>query len=251
MTIALFDIGNSRIKWGATDESGVHHLGTLSHRETEADNYASLLETLPRNLERAIASNVAGRRVAADLARAIDDHAGIDLEFVRPGAEACGLTNGYEKPERLGVDRWVACLGAWVGYGQALLVVDAGTATTLDAIDSGGRHLGGLILPGLVLMGRALDLSTSDIGADGSGAQDPAPGNLFGRNTEQAVRNGSIAAVCGAMERARRVLEAMDEQPRMVLTGGDAPRILRQWHDEVDHRPDLVLEGLAAILNAR
>ncbi len=250
MSAVLFDIGNSRIKWGLRDANGLRRAGSLAHRDVEADSFSGLLATLPRHLERAIASNVAGRRVAADLARAIDDHAGLDIEFVTSTEEACGVANGYETPARLGVDRWVACIGAWSHFRRALLVVDAGTATTLDAVDSRGRHLGGLILPGLVLMGRALDMSTSDIGTDGSGAEDPEPEDLFGHNTEQAVRNGAITAVCGAMERARRVMEERDSPPLVVLTGGDAPRILRQWHTDVEHRPDLVLEGLAALMDA-
>ncbi len=252
MTTILFDIGNSRIKWGVLTESGeVAGAGYRSHQECDADNYSALLDTLPPKLERALASNVAGRRVAADLARAIDERAGIDVEFVRSTAAAGGLTNGYDEPARLGVDRWVACVGAWSRYPQeALLVVDTGTATTLDAIDSSGRHLGGLILPGLTLMGRALDQNTSGIGTDGGGADDPEPGNLFGRSTDQAVRNGALAAVCGAMERACRVLEGIDQTPRILLTGGDARRIQRQWHYTVENRPDLVLEGLAALAAA-
>lgn len=252
MTTVLFDIGNSRIKWGVLTDSGeVAGAGFRTHTECEADNYHALFETLPNEVDRAIAANVAGRRVAADLARAIDERAGIDVEYAESTAEACGVSNGYDEPGRLGVDRWMACIGAWTRYpGEALLIVDAGTATTLDAVDSSGRHLGGLILPGLTLMGRVLDQRTSGIGTDGAGAEDPEPQNLFGANTEQAVRNGALAAVCGAMERACRVLEGINETPRILLTGGDARRIQRQWHYTVENRPDLVLEGLAALAGA-
>lgn len=249
MSTVLFDIGNTRLKWGVLTASGeVAGAGYRTHKECESDNYAAVLDTLPPDIDRAIAANVAGRRVAADLSRAIDEKAGLDIEFMSSGAEARGLTNGYDEPARLGVDRWMACVGAWTRYpDEALLVVDAGTATTLDAIDSSGRHLGGLILPGLTLMGRVLDASTSGIGTDGAGADDPEPENLFGRNTDQAVRSGALAAICGAMERACRVLEGIDQVPRILLTGGDARRIQRQWHYTVENRPDLVLEGLAAL----
>ena len=249
MSTVLFDIGNTRLKWGVLTPSGaVAGAGYRTHKECESDNYAAVLETLPADVDRAMAANVAGRRVAADLARAIDDKAGIDIDFVASTAGVCGLSNGYEEPARLGVDRWMACVGAWSRYPhEALLVVDAGTATTLDAVDSSGRHLGGLILPGLTLMGRVLDTSTSGIGTDGAGADDPEPENLFGRSTDQAVRSGALAAICGAMERACRVLQGMDQLPRILLTGGDARRIQRQWHYTVENRPDLVLEGLAAL----
>jgi type III pantothenate kinase len=252
MSTVLFDIGNTRLKWGMLTASGeVAAGGYRSHKECESDNYAAVLDTLPADIDRAVAANVAGRRVAADISRVIDEKAGIDIDFVTSGAEACGLSNGYDEPARLGVDRWVACVGAWTRYsGEALLVVDAGTATTLDAIDSSGRHLGGLILPGLTLMGRVLDAATSGIGTDGAGAEDPEPENLFGRNTDQAVRSGALAAICGAMERACRVLEGIDQLPRILLTGGDARRIQRQWHYTVENRPDLVLEGLAALAGA-
>jgi type III pantothenate kinase len=252
MSTVLFDIGNTRLKWGVLTASGeVAGAGYRTHKECESDNYAAVLDTLPGDIDRVVAANVAGRRVAADLSRAIDEKAGIDIDFATSRAEACGLTNGYDEPARLGVDRWAACVGAWTRYpDEALLVVDAGTATTLDAIDSSGQHLGGLILPGLTLMGRVLDTATSGIGTDGAGADDPEPENLFGRTTDQAVRSGALAAICGAMERACRVLEGIDQVPRILLTGGDARRIQRQWHYTVENRPDLVLEGLAALAGA-
>lgn len=252
MNTVLFDIGNTRIKWGFLADSGeVAAAGFRTHKQCEADNYGAIVETLPRDLGRAVAVNVAGRRVAADLSRALDERAGIDIDFMQSEPKACGLANGYSDPSRLGVDRWIACVGAWNRYpDEALLVVDTGTATTLDAIDSSGRHLGGLILPGLTLMGRVLDDGTRGIGTDGTASDDPEPENLFGRDTDQAVRNGALAAICGAMERACRVLEGIDQTPRIVLTGGDARRIQRQWHYRVENRPDLVLEGLAALAEA-
>jgi type III pantothenate kinase len=149
----------------------------------------------------------------------------------------------------MGVDRWVAMVGAWAEVEAACLVVDAGTAITIDAIDAAGQHLGGQIIPGVATMAGALTEATSDIPA-----VRPAPGRgdadlaMFGRNTAAAVREGAQNAVAGAVDRAIRTLQSNAYEPVVVLTGGDASRILNALCETPLHRPHLVLQGLAHML---
>jgi type III pantothenate kinase len=88
--------------------------------------------------------------------------------WVVPGARQAGVSNGYEHPSRLGADRWVAMIGArWHvlsrGASRPALVVMVGTAVTVDALDTDGRFLGGLILPGFGLMLKALEMGTAGL----------------------------------------------------------------------------------------
>ena len=179
-------------------------------------------------------------------------HCAVDVHFARAAKAAYGITNSYKQPRRLGVDRWVAMIGARAEFRGAVCVVDVGTAVTIDALDKSGQHLGGQILPGLRLMNSALEKETSDIGKSGHPRKDPGTGmQLFAKSTSAATYNGSLSAVCGAVERAVKTMRAEGFRPKIVLTGGDASRILKQLDGNVLHRPHLVLQGLAFILQSK
>src|SRR5205085_12643161 len=110
--------------------------------------------------------------------------------WVVSAARACGVTNGYDHPNRLGVDRWVALIGAWhrvlaQGAPRPALVVMVGTAVTVDALDETGRFLGGDILPGFGLMLRALEMGTAGLKAPAGGGVD------FPSNNRYALMSGS------------------------------------------------------------
>jgi type III pantothenate kinase len=150
----------------------------------------------------------------------------------------------------MGVDRWVAMIGAHHEFRSALCVVDAGTATTLDALDKTGLHLGGQIIPGVHMMGEALHANASDIGTAGRGRKGPTDTlGLFGKSTSEAVAFGALAAAAGAVELAVKRMRSAGFRPKLVLTGGDASRILEQLHSSALHRPNLVLQGLSVMSN--
>ncbi len=244
--LLLFDIGNTRVKWGVLDDGELRRTGSIDHVALKENGIESLTRRLPRKIDGAYASNVAGPDVAKRFARAIGIHHGGDLRFVHSQRVGFGLTNGYRRPRALGVDRWVAMVGAKAEFRSAFCVVDAGTAITIDAVDRTGQHLGGQIIPGLKLMSDALRSDTSDIGVAISNVRDPKPGTaLFANSTDRALAYGALNAVCGAVERANRQLRSLGQRPRIVLTGGDASRILKQLGGAWDHRPNLVLQGLA------
>ena len=115
------------------------------------------------------------------------------------------MTNGYDHPTRLGVDRWVALIGARHrilarGAPRPALVVMVGTAVTVDALDTEGSFLGGLILPGFGLMLRALEMGTAGLKAPTGEAVE------FPTNTSDALMSGGADAIAGAIERMHRKL---------------------------------------------
>jgi type III pantothenate kinase len=177
-------------------------------------------------------------------------HCDCEVRFAHVERSGWGVTNGYRQPRRMGVDRWVAMVGAWGECRAACLVVDAGTAVTLDALDADGRHLGGQIIAGVEMMMRALTASTSDIPPvkPASGKSKDGIG-MFAASTAEAVREGARNAVAGAIERAFRTLQSEAYEPVLVLTGGDASRILSALGETPLHRPHLVLQGLAYMLD--
>lgn len=246
----LFDIGNTRVKWGLAIDGELRRTGSIGHERLREKGFASLTTRLPTDVHTVLASNVAGATFATRLAGVIGLHLNLDVHFARSQASAHGVTNSYRQPRRMGVDRWVAMVGAWAEVEAACLVVDAGTAVTIDAIDDEGRHLGGQIVAGVATMAAALAKATSDIPdvrpAKGRAAEDLG---MFARNTAAAVREGAQNAVAGAVDRAIRTLQSNAYDPVVVLTGGDASRILNALCETPLHRPHLVLQGLAHMLD--
>ncbi len=249
MKALLLDVGNSRIKWGVLEDGTIRRTGHISQERIGDKGLQVLTTKLPRHVDTVFASNVAGTSFATRLSGVVGMHCNCDVHFARVEKHGWGVQNSYTQPRRMGVDRWVAMVGAWAEIEDSCLVVDVGTAVTLDAIDEDGKHLGGQIIPGVAAMASALSTSTSDIppvrplpAREGSEMQ------MFAHNTAAAVREGARNAVVGAVDRAVEILQADGHEPTTVLTGGDASRILNALYVAPIHRPHLVLQGLAQML---
>lgn len=245
----LLDVGNTRLKWGVLERKKIARTGSIRLAELQESGFNALTTRLPREIESILVCNVAGPGFAARLTGVLGIHYDVETRFARSEKSAYGIINSYRQPRRLGVDRWAAMIGARSESKSALCVVDAGTAVTIDAIDRQGQHLGGQIIPGLHIMTKSLTNHTDGVSGLGKRTIDPGKGMaLFANGTGRAVQTGALNAVCGAIERAVRTLRAEGYRPGIVLTGGGASRILKQLDGKVIHRPHLVLQGLAYML---
>ena len=248
----LFDIGNTRLKWGVADDGKLVRTGSIVHEKLADKGFNALTSKLPTRVDAVMASNVAGTSFGTRLSGVIGMHCGCDVRFARSEREACGVTNGYRQPRRLGVDRWAAMIGARAESRSAFCIVDAGSAITIDAVDRDGQHLGGQIIPGLRLMGASLRDNTNGIRDLNIRGGHPGDGMaMFADGTAKAVQAGALNAVCGAVERALRILRAERMRPKVIVTGGGAEPVLSELDCNVIHRPHLVMQGLAAMLAAR
>jgi type III pantothenate kinase len=149
------------------------------------------------------------------------------------------VRSGYEDILQLGADRWFAVVAAFEHAGNAVCVVDAGTATTVDLVDAAGQHLGGFILPGVDLMMQSLLDGTGDLAR----LRDRAPAKIVldpGKTTGSAMRNGAWLATIGLIEQARTRLPA---ESALVVTGGQGGVLAELLGAPFNER--LVLEGLA------
>lgn len=242
----LLDIGNTRLKWGVLSDGCISRTGSIDHVTLQEKGFAALTTRLPTKVDHVIASNVAGATFATRLSGVVGIHCNCVIQYVRSERSGFGLTNGYTNPRQFGVDRWVAMVGARAEFETALCVVDAGTAVTIDAIEKSGRHLGGLIVPGVDLIGSGFLKNANITPVPKKHPRMPATGlGIFAKNTHSAVYNGALSAACGAIEHSVRALRSGGQRPKIVLTGGDASRILKQIEGKFIHRPHLVLQGLA------
>lgn len=249
MTALLLDVGNSRIKWGVLEDGEICRTGHISQQKLRDNGLQVLTTRLPGHVDEVFACNVAGSSFATRLSGVVGMHCGCDVRFAHTAKRGWGVQNGYTQTRRLGVDRWVAMIGAWAEVEGMCLVADVGTAITLDAIDDDGIHLGGQIIPGVAAMASVLASTTSDIPEVRRAAKGGGTGTaMFARSTATAVREGAVNAAAGAIDRAVQVLQESGYEPTTVLTGGDAPRILAALREAPLHRPHLVLQGLATML---
>jgi type III pantothenate kinase len=242
MTAVLcLDAGNTRIKWGIHEDGAWLASGAIA--TSDSQRLAQAWQNAPA-VRHAIASNVAGAKVQADLERACAAPA-IVLRTIRAEARQLGVVNGYRDPSQLGSDRWAALVAAHHAERGHKLVVNAGTALTVDALADDGQFLGGLIVPGPALMRRSLDHGTARLRLT-DGAFEPFP-----RSTPDAITSGAIQACAGAVARFAEAMARRGLAPaRIVLSGGAAAEIAPHLSIAVAIHENLVLDGLARIARA-
>lgn len=243
----LLDIGNARIKWAYADAGELLNEGEFVHRGLEIADVATFLTKLPVAPRQVDAVNVAGSEMAAILRKGIVDRFGVDLRLHVTEASCGPVRNGYTEADQLGVDRWAAIIGGWSHCREALCVVDAGTAVTIDLVNATGLHLGGVIVPGLQLMETALGGQTADI-ARFAARSEASQEDWYGKNTRAAVARGAVFTLGAAIDRAAEEFAQTEEGVHLILTGGDAEVLLGQLQRSAELRPLLVLEGLQKII---
>jgi type III pantothenate kinase len=240
MTVPLLaiDAGNTRIKWGVFERGQWNPCGAIP--TADANRVGSILKGIAASIP-AYASNVAGAVVEDHLVAACHA-AGRKLTLITSRAAELGVYNGYREPGRLGPDRWAGLIAARHGHPGHQVVVNAGTALTVDALAADGRFLGGLIVAGPALMRRSLGRGTAGLRLT-EGVFDKLP-----KATPDAITTGALQACVGAIERMRGAMaEAGCAAQRIVLSGGAAGEIRPHLSGEVLVEENLVLDGLRLI----
>jgi type III pantothenate kinase len=237
--LLVIDIGNSRTKWAlAGDDGNLTEFEVCMNANIAASNLSAALQ----KADRALIANVAGEAMTQQITQLLSP---LEVNFLTPSAQACGVTNGYAAPAKLGADRWAALVAAWQHTKHATLVVNAGTAITIDALDEKGSYLGGSIMPGLRLMAESLSANAAQLAlSDGSSQKFPI-------NTQDAMATGSMNAVVGAIGIMLKQLEKHSGWlPKLIISGGDANKIadaLKLNLKQVIIMENLVLQGLVLL----
>jgi type III pantothenate kinase len=166
-----------------------------------------------------------------------------------PTALKIPVQHTLEGPITVGADRLLAALGAFSRSGEACVVIDAGTAVTVDYIDGFGVFQGGVIAPGLGMQLKALHEHTAALPKleVPKNADEKLPEGPLGKSTREAMLIGCASTIRGlARVMIDRVAEVNLSYPRVIATGGDAPLLL-QDDELIEHIvPDLVLIGMVA-----
>ena len=232
----LFDLGNTRLKCAPLHADGGFG-DVLAAAHGGADPAQTCAAILPVQGNVAYLASVAAPALTVGLLDALTQRFQ-RISIARTQSQFAGLRIAYADPRKLGVDRFLALLGAHA-RGTPALVVAIGTALTIDLLDAEGRHRGGRIAPSPALMREALNARAVHLPITGGTYAE------FADDTEAALASGCEGAALALIDRSRDGAEALlDATPRLLLHGGGAQALLPHLHD-ARHAPRLVMEGLA------
>jgi type III pantothenate kinase len=249
--LLAIDVGNTQTVLGLFDGQALtHHWRISTNDERTSDEMALLcadllrlrgIEFHPERLGIAVSSVVP--RITAALREMADEWFGVKAVVLEPGTRM-GMPILYDNPKEVGADRIANAVGAFDLYGGPSIVVDFGTATTLDAISAKGEYLGGAIIPGIeisldALFSRAAALRRVEL---------VEPRNVIGKNTVESMQSGAIYGFAAQVDGlCTRMKKELGGAPSVIATGGLAGLIAPLSSTIQYHEPWLTLVGLRII----
>ena len=243
--ILLIDIGNTSVKWALLDANGVQAMFQQRYpQESDTTFFTEQWKKLekPSNV---IVSCVANEAIWNVLAAAVDELWNLNIKRVLAEGAGYGITNAYSKPAELGSDRWCALIGAYKLANSHIVVIDCGSAITIDVVNASGEHLGGYILPGISMMKKSLGIYTAQVDVESSGAQSDSL--LPAKSTSECVNVAVNLAAVSLIDTVIKQQQEKNTHVQCLLTGGDADLIAKYLTAEYIKIPDLVIRGLAVV----
>lgn len=227
----LIDEGNTKTKFALC----------TSYQDIQAVSEDKVLEQI-ESIESIVLSTVVTHTRCQILHAKAKEHK-IEITNVKVKSQEFGIHCAYEKPSNLGIDRWLAILGAELLYPNCnLLIVDAGTAITCDVLTDKKQHLGGWITPGLMLMRNTIVEK-----APGVFSSEKVEQEVFGTDTPSALYQGCVNACVGLVEQAiyKAKQECGSNELTTLLTGGDSKLIAQEISEDVAQMSELVFVGMS------
>ncbi|MBT5230461.1 MAG: type III pantothenate kinase [Methylococcales bacterium] len=235
MTQLLVDIGNTNVKFAESSSIDVVRVIPVS----ELDEY-QLNQKIDLSPDEVFISNVSNDHVIKILKASFD----VQMYQFISTEKCCGITNAYSNPSQLGVDRWLALHGVHFQQ-QPCMIVDIGTALTIDFVDTTGQHLGGWIMPGFTLMQQCL--------ISGATQLDVVSNNMdstLASKTGDAIANGSLVMVSETLNGLyKKYKQTLGGDLLPIITGGGAKPCLRFLDHAFVEQPNLLFKGMVSLLS--
>ncbi|HWE03767.1 MAG TPA: type III pantothenate kinase [Tepidisphaeraceae bacterium] len=242
INLLVLNLGNSRLAMGTFVAGELSHVKRILN--VDQSQWAAAIAELWQPIASRDAAVVAAS-VNPALDSALEDVVlqAADRRIVWVGKDLeLPIAVTTDEPELTGVDRVLNIAAAFEQMGNACVVVDAGTALTVDVCNDSGEFLGGAIAPGAAMMLQALHEGTARLPA----VKLARPDDAWGKETEQAMLHGVFHGIRGMVkELVENYATALGQWPDIIATGGDAPLLFGDW--ELIHAvsPDLTLYGIA------
>ena len=244
----LIDIGNSSLKWAQSSSGDLSDMLQQQYPENITSTFFTKYWQDLDEPKEIITSCVARKSVWQALENACEELWGIKVKKVDSLKEGFGLINAYDDALALGSDRWCAMIGGLQVTDSSFVVIDAGSALTIDVVDKLGSHLGGYIVPGLEMMRKSLGLHTAQVKSESSSSN--IPSLSLARTTSQCVEAGIYLTAVKLIEAVYEKESKQLQTCQCLLTGGDAKILADLLSVKCVMMPELVLRGLAVIAGA-
>ena len=250
MKSLMIDAGNSRAKWCLLIDDKLTNQQHVNYNKPAHQCVDDIVKQQAKAVETVFIVSVLGD----DFIKQIKKNClfnKLKLHHIESKKSFAGIQNGYDEPQKLGTDRLVAMIGAKHNYpnDSAFIIIDSGTATTIDALDYTGKHWGGLILPGVNLCTESLLKNTQQLPLWGQNKQHTQP-ELFAKNTSQAIQSASILGLAGAIDSVSRAMEkelSSTSKVIKIICGGNAKILKPHLQSAYKVDENLVMLGLKVI----
>ena len=248
--ILTIDIGNTNTAFGVFDgENLIEKWRLATVRDRTSDEIGVLLRQffLTAAIDYKIVSAIIISSVVPQLEFAFqkmsEKYFGLSAIFVNHTFDF-GFKINYNPPSSVGIDRLVAAFAAVCTYGKPCIVCDFGTATTIDAINSKGEYLGGIIAPGMNVLADALFQKTALLPK----VEIKKPETVFGTSTVSSIQAGIYFGYIGLVDKIlQKMIDELGEKPNIIATGGLAS-LITKGSDLIEITDEnLMLEGLRLI----
>lgn len=236
--VLVIDSGNTFVKWGL--HNGNSWITKDKIRHSQLSTIDNVFLSLPKP-DIIVISHVSGE-IIYDQLKILTSRWSVKPCWVSAQSFQCGVKNGYTNPRQLGSDRWAALIAARKLQKEGCLVINVGTAMTVDALSASGHFLGGLIIPGFYAMITGLRADTQLTNSSLGNYHD------FPKSTDDAIYSGVIQSLLGAIERMYSTFSQQNHQiGNCIMSGGGAKQLMTFLELPVIHIDNLVLEGLVII----
>jgi len=243
INLLVVNVGNSRVALGTFVAGELEHTDRVNvcEREQLVQRIAEAWRRIADRPNAEVAGASVNPPLMAEVEAAVRQASGRNVQWVGRDIDL-PIPVLTENPAETGVDRILNIAAAHEQMGRGCVVVDAGTAVTVDCCNDAGEFLGGAIAPGVSLMLEALHRGTACLPL----VQMEVPADAFGRNTRQAIVQGAYHGIRGMVrELVEQYATRLGYWPEVIATGGDAKLLFEGW--ELIHAiaPDLTLYGIA------
>ena len=240
----LIDVGNTRIKYCQFSDHGF-----VSESIVHQQQYRQAMESINIENEQPDSiwvANVAGEQAQKEIQGYCQLTWQLDAHFAAVEQQFMEIKNQYQTLQQMGVDRWLAVIGARAVVEQGdIIIIDAGTAVNIELLNRENHYLGGAILPGMNLMHKALMKNTHITESE---LEHSALVEVVGQSTKECINSGVQYGLLGAIERVVSTMQAqLQDKARILITGGAASWLQNKLMLDVKQEPDLVLLGLARV----
>jgi len=243
INVLVINVGNSRLALGAFVAGNLEYVKRISH--SQRSDWPAVIAEAWSHLAGREAAAVAGASVNPPLIEPVE-HAvmqvtGQQVQWVGRQLDV-PIRVLTENPAETGIDRILNIAAAYEQMHKACVVVDAGTAITVDVCDDEGNFLGGAIAPGVALQFQAMHQHTAKLPL----AQLEVPRDPIGKSTIAALQHGVYHGIRGMVkELVENYATHLGAWPDVIATGGDASRLFGGWELVHAVSPDLTLYGIA------